>query len=126
MKFNFGKFKWLQFGVRPKSDINYNYFSPDYNDIFVQSDEVKDLGVLISPDGSFDKHISNIIAKVNQRIGLLLRTFNNRSAEFMKFCWKVYIQPIIDYASQLWAPSSGPWLKKLENVLKSFTAKVKV
>ena len=72
MKFNFGKFKWLQFGVRPKYDINYNYFGPEYNEIFVQSDEVKDLGVLISPDGSFDKHISAIISKVNKRIGLLI------------------------------------------------------
>ena len=32
MKFNFGKFKWLLFGVRPKSDINYNYFGPDYDE----------------------------------------------------------------------------------------------
>ena len=55
---------------------------------------------------------------------MLLRTFNNRSIEFMKFCWKVYIQPLIDYASQLWAPSSGPWLKKLENILKSFSSKI--
>ena len=44
MKFNFGKFKWLQFRVRPKSHINYNYFGPNFDEIFTQSDEVKDLG----------------------------------------------------------------------------------
>ena len=48
-KFNFGKFKWLQFGVRPNSDTDYSYFGLElmrylYNLIFVQSEEVKDTG----------------------------------------------------------------------------------
>ena len=88
------------------------------------SASVQDLGITISSDGTFNSHISNIISKLNQRIGLILRTFNNRSPEFMKFCWKVYLQPILDYGSQLWAPAGGPWLKKLENILKSFTSKI--
>ena len=101
-----------------------DYFGPEYSEIFTQDDEVKDLGVIITPNGSFHKHISYVTSKVNQRIGMILRTFNNRSVDFMKFCWKVYLQPIIDYASQLWAPHNGPWLRKLENILKSFTAKI--
>ena len=35
-----------------------------------------------------------------------------------------YGGPIIDYASQLWAPHNGPWLRKFENILKSFIAKI--
>jgi len=124
MKFNLPKFKWLQFGTRPSSDTEYNYFGPDLNEIFTIADEVKDLGIVISPDGSFHKHIAYIISKVNQRVGMLLRTFNNRSIEFMKFCWMTYIQPIIDYGSQLWAPYNGSILRKLENTLKSFSSKI--
>ena len=41
MKFNFGKFKWLQFGVRQNTDTYYNYFGPELNEIFTQSSEVK-------------------------------------------------------------------------------------
>ena len=33
----------------------------------------------------------------------------------MKWAWKVYIQPISDYCSQLWGPSYGPELKRIEN-----------
>ena len=38
MKFNIAKFKWLQFGVRPKNQIDYNYFGPEYSEIFTQDD----------------------------------------------------------------------------------------
>ena len=55
---------------------------------------------------------------------LILRTFTNRSLEFMKFSWKTYVQPIADYCSQLWGPSHGSDLKWLENTLKSFTSKI--
>ena len=42
----------------------------------------------------------------------------------MRFIWKVYITPVIDYCSQLYAPTFGPLLMKLENTLKSFSRKV--
>ena len=55
---------------------------------------------------------------------MILRTFCNRSLEFMKFAWKTYIQPILDYASQVWAPIEGGLLYKLESLLKSFSSKI--
>ena len=42
----------------------------------------------------------------------------------MKFVWVTYIQPKIDYCSQLWGPTSGKNLTKIENLLKTFTQKV--
>ena len=54
-----------------------------------------------------------------------LRTFSNRDVDFMKFTWKTYIQPILDYASQLWSPVEGELLYKMESLLKSFTEKIK-
>ena len=44
--------------------------------------------------------------------------------EFLKFIWLTYLQPKIDYCSQLWGPPEGPNLKKLENLLRRFTAKI--
>ena len=43
----------------------------------------------------------------------------------MKFLWLTYLQPNIDYCSQLYSPNQGPLLMKLENVLRSFTKRVK-
>jgi len=72
-------------------------------------------------DGWFRRHISKVITKVNQRVGYFLRSFQTRTPEFMKWAWKCYIQPIIDYSSQLWGPVAGGDLKRLENTFKSYT-----
>ena len=42
----------------------------------------------------------------------------------MKFLWKTYLLPIIDYCSQMYGPSSGSGLLKLENLQKAFTSKI--
>ena len=42
----------------------------------------------------------------------------------MKFCWKTYVQPIMDYAIQIWVPIEGGSLIKLESLLRSFTSKI--
>ena len=42
----------------------------------------------------------------------------------MKFYWKTYVQPILDYASQVWAPIEGGLLYKLESLLRSYTSKI--
>ena len=54
----------------------------------------------------------------------ILRWFNIRSIVFMKFIWKTYLLPVIDYCSQLYSPSTGSGLLKLENLQKAFTQKV--
>ena len=57
-------------------------------------------------------------------MGWFLWSFQCRSPNFMKFVWKSYLLPIIDYASQMWSPHRGVLLTKLENLLKSFTEKI--
>ena len=42
----------------------------------------------------------------------------------MKFLWLTYLQPNLDYCSQLYSPNSGPALMRLENLLKSFTKRI--
>ena len=125
MKFNVDKFKLLQFDRNLDIECDYNYLGPNMEEVITGSEAVRDLGVIISPDGSYQKHITKIISKVNQKIGFFLRTFNCREAKFMVFGWKNYIQPVLDYCSQLRGPTSGVDLQRLKNTLKSFTAKIK-
>ena len=69
MRFNVSKFKLLQFGKKHDLKTDYNYLGPGLDDMVIQSEDVRDLGVTISSDMSFDKHISKVISKVNQRVG---------------------------------------------------------
>ena len=102
MQFNSGKLKLIKFGKDQTLKSNRTYFGLDHKKVISDSDDVRDLGIHITPDATFKFHISKVISQVNQRIGYLLRTFNCRAPEFMRWCWKNYIQPIIDYCSQLW------------------------
>ena len=124
MSFNNSKFQLVQYGRNYELRENYNYMSPDYSEVICGSETVRDLGVHINNAGNYSDHIDIIYKKSKQRINMLLRTFNNRSLEFMKFCWKTYVQPILDYASQIWAPIEGGPLIKLESLLRSFSAKI--
>ena len=126
IKFNNNKFKLLQFGKNKELKESYTYLSPDLSDVIIPEDTVRDLGVTFNKDGNFSNHISNIAKKARQRIGMLLRSFMNRDITFLKFCWRNYIQPILDYSSQLWGPSEdGDNLIKLEYLLKSFTSRAR-
>ncbi len=44
-----------------------------------------------------------------------------RRYEFLKFMWKTYCQPHLDYASQLWAPGRSSHLENLEGLLRTYT-----
>ena len=92
-------------------------------DPIVPDEEVRDLGVMMNNKGNYSNHINYLCKKVKKQIGWILRSFKSRSVQFLRFVWRTYIGPILDYSSQLYSPNSGGSLMKLENLLKSFTLK---
>ena len=124
MAFNMEKFKWLQIGNNKTLKNDYCYFTRDFEHIIIPTQSTKDLGVLVSDDTTFYNHINEIHKKVSKRINWILRSFKCRSTHFMRFIWRAYVLPIIDYSSQLWGPQEGPLLLKLENLQRSFTRRV--
>ena len=56
MLFNAGKFDYLSFACKNNSLSSNVYVNPDLN-IINQHDNIKDLGILMSSDCSFEKHI---------------------------------------------------------------------
>ena len=121
MTFNNGKFQLLHYGKNINLRQEYNYLSPDFSSIISPSTVVKDLGIHVNNVCNYSDHVNYVYKKAKQRINMLLRTFQNRDLEFMKFNWKTYIQPILDYASQVWSPLEGGLLYKLESLLRSFS-----
>ena len=91
MSFNNSKFQFVQYGRNIELRENYNYMSPDYSEVICCSEIVRDLGVNINITGNYNNHIEIIHKKAKQRINMILRTFTNRSLEFMKFSWKTYV-----------------------------------
>ncbi|XP_076069208.1 uncharacterized protein LOC143041261 [Oratosquilla oratoria] len=99
MKFNEDKFECIRFG---KNEHETYYKDPKGNHI-TQQTFVRDLGVILSDDATFDQHIEKAVSKCRQRMGYILRNFHTREPETLLTLWKVLVISVIDYCSQLWA-----------------------
>ena len=124
MQFNVKKFNVLKLGRNSDLKLDYTYIAPGHTQVISDNSNVRDLGVIINSEGNYNDHISKIYSKVTQRAGILLRTIENRSLPHMRFIWRTYLKPIIDYSSQLYSPWSGGSLVRLESLLESFSSKI--
>lgn len=115
MEFNGDKFESIRYW--PNEDIGsafkqqYKYNNESGN-IIEEKDNIKDLGILLSNDLTFGKHIEKMVATCRKLIGWVLRTFKTRNVGVMMVVWNSLIQSRLDYCSQLWSPSSASEIAK--------------
>ena len=67
---------------------DYNYLQPDCEGAILETNSIRDLGIIISSNGDFSDHIDMIVRKVKQRNGWVFRAFQTNTIEFTKFMWK--------------------------------------
>ena len=123
MEFNNTKFELLQYGLNFVIKKTVKYFAPDGTQITAKS-HVKDLGVLMSSDGTFSEQINKICQSARDMCSWILRTFKSRSPVLMKTTWRTLVLPILDYCSQLWCPTKPGQIKQIESIQQSFTRKI--
>ena len=114
--------------VQPKLHSNpkklcSNSFPP-WSKIKTDNSVVRDLGVMVNSDSNYNDHVAKIYSKLSQRAGLLLRTLENRTLDHMRFIWRTYLEPLLDYSSQLYSPANRGSLARLESLLESFISKI--
>ena len=124
MKFNPGKFQLLRYGRNTDLKENTIYFTGGMSSVIEQTNCTKDLGVMMEDTANFSVQIEKVCKKVRQKCGWIMRTFYSRNPAFLRHMWNTYVQPHIDYCSQLWSPSEGAELQKIEKLLQSFTAQI--
>ena len=64
----------------------------------------KYLGVTITSDLSWSKHISNIRAKASRTLGLIRRNFDPCDPSVREKAYQCLVRPQIDYAASVWSP----------------------
>ena len=106
MEFNGDKFEsiryWPNKEVRDQFDVEY---VNEEGEIIEEKDCLKDLGIQLSNDLTFTKHIDKTVKTCRKTQGWVMRTFKTRSKDTMKVLWNSLIQSRLDYCSQLWSPS---------------------
>jgi ribonuclease P/MRP protein subunit RPP40 len=80
----------------------------------------KDLGVVIDSQGKYTNHISEVAKKCNRITGMIKTRFKSRDPNLLSQLYKVYILPIIGYASEVWAPTYKIQLEFLEKIQKRY------
>ena len=82
-------------------------------------DQIKYLGVTISKDMNWTKHITNTCNKANSVLGLLKRNLNNCDQKVKQRAYEGLVRPTLEYASTVWDPHTIKLKDQIEKVQKS-------
>lgn len=123
MVLNSSKFELIKYGRKCFTDVPYTYLDSNQQAID-PTDNVKDLGVIMSSTALFSSHVENTITKVNKMVSWALRSFQSRSKDFILTVWKSIILPHLDYCSQLWNPFKAGEINCLELIQKCFICRI--
>ena len=87
MVWNAVKFQLLRMG--PNKDIKENtyIFSPNYGEVILESDHVKDLGILVDDNLTYKVQRNKAISKVSKTAGRVLKTFKTQTVDFIRRLW---------------------------------------
>ena len=115
-----------------KKFVKITYGNPDDNTVLLTPEgqpisckkHVKDLGVYMSADTTFDYHINNVIKGAQKMSAWVLRTFKTRQVGPMLTLLKSLVRSKAEYASILWSPTDSKNIQKLEGIQRRFTEKI--
>ena len=103
LEFNIRKCKVLHIGKKNK-EFSYFMSKDGSKQKLEEVTHEKDLGITFESNGSFDKHIDNIVLNANRNLGIIKRTFQQIDQEMLVVLYKSLVRPILEYGSQVWSP----------------------
>ena len=121
MTWNQSKFQILRLGLNNDLKNETIYLAPDGKKVIETKNVVKDLGVMVDDQLSYNQHRQKAIKKTVQKLGWVKRTFANRTIPFLKVIWNSILQPHQDYGSILTAPYQKCERKASEHPLRVLT-----
>ena len=83
--------------------------------------EIKDLGVWFTSDLKVALHCSNIVKTARQRAAMIRRCFVSGDTKTLLWAFKVFVRPLLEYASPVWSPHLVKDVDLVESVQRHFT-----
>ena len=93
-------------------------------DILYPVQELKDLGVIVSSDLSWRKHINAIVSRAKAVAAWVFSVFKTRDTLTMLTLYKSVVRSHLEYCCILWNPSSLTDIQLLESVQRTFTSRI--
>ncbi|KAL5263394.1 hypothetical protein ACHWQZ_G008682 [Mnemiopsis leidyi] len=93
-------------------------------DVLYPVADVRDLGVMVSSDLSWSRHISSMVSKARSTLSWMFSVFKSRDRIVMKTLYKSLIRSLLEYCCPLWNPSKITEIQLIESVQRTFTSRV--
>ena len=97
--------------TRKKQPTLFNYSMHDQ--IFNRVKSTKYLGVTITSDLNWNKHINHTAGKANQMLGFIKRTLKTRSHNIKTKAYKALVRPRLEYCAIVWDPHTQNAIQKI-------------
>ena len=120
MELNKEKFQLIHHGKNEELKLDYTL---DRENTLKPSSEIKDLGVTVSDDLSWLKHIVKISNEGKKFASWILRCFKTRSPVVLQL-FKTFVISKLEYASPLWMPYQKKDIEKIEALQRTFTSRL--
>ena len=105
---------------RKKTPFQTNYSINGH--IIEQVTNMKDLGVLVSKDLSWSKHIKGIVSQANKILGLIKRICKDvKNVQTRRTLYCALVRSKLEYASNVWSPYTIKHKLLIENVQRRAT-----
>ena len=81
-----------------------------------ETDSAKYLGVNISRDLSWGKHIDQITTKTNNSLNFIKRNIRTNNVKLKESAYKTYVRPLVEYAASVWDPWQNKYIENIEMI----------
>jgi len=98
--------------TRKKNPISYPCHAHGHH--LKHMNYVKYLGVHITSDLRWDKHIDNICSRANSSLGFIWISVNIGNPRVKGLAYQSYVRPVLDYSPTVWDTVGS--IKKIESV----------
>ena len=125
MVFNSDKFELLRYKIKDTKILqSTTFYRSDNGGTISEQDHVRDLGITMSNDATFTKHIQDKCSAMKSKIAWIMRTFRSRARIPMLTLWKTQVVCHLEYCSQLWSPTRIGSIQTLELLQKTLFSKI--
>ena len=100
-------------------------YTTSHGVVISPSTSIKDLGVIISSDLSWQRHISSMVANATKMSAWALSLFQDRSKATMLTLYKSMVRCRLEYCCPLWNPADIASIQAIESVQQHFTKRIK-
>ena len=85
---------------------------------------LKDLGIYIDQELSFDKHMNSAVNKANRILAIARKTFYHIDQDMFMLIYKGLIRPYLEYATSVWSSHLMKHIEDIENVQRRATKQI--